>query len=284
MAERGLRSPPPSCPRRAGRGLLAPRPWTAVGPGEVSAPWCPIPVISTAGRDVRPSLADRVPLGRTGTAGRDGLARTGVRGDDQKRGDPSVRGSARCRESPALVSRARPPPIGLPRTVRTIEASVLRQVAARSLFAFDKGYNRLTDDSFAWRGTRPAGGWHIHGWTEAHPWAVVDGRRQRITVRKRRWRRDNRSVTCHSRPPDALRLRSDALLVVLELWCWLDAAVGLHRYVGPFADGPARRTVQRWLHRALPVAAATQHALRYAVIERSEPRPLEMLFPRGCRP
>lgn len=168
--------------------------------------------------------------------------------------------------------------------MRTIEASVLRQVAARSLFAFDSGYDRLTDDSFAWRGTRPAGGWHIHGWTEAHPWAVVEGRRQRITVRKRRWRRDDRSATCHSRPPDALRLRSDALLVVLELWCWLDAAVGLHRYVGPFDDGPARRTVQRWLHRALPVAAATQHALRFAVIERSEPRPLEMLFPRGLSP
>lgn len=168
--------------------------------------------------------------------------------------------------------------------MRTIEASALRQVAASSLVALDAGYDRLPDGSFAWCGERPSGGWHVHGWTVARPWAVIDGRRQRITVRKRRWRRADRSATCHSQPPDALRVRSDPLLVVLELWCWLDALVGLHRYVSPFDDGPARRTVQRWLRRAVPVAAATQHALRRAVIERSEPRPLEMLFPRGLSP
>lgn len=168
--------------------------------------------------------------------------------------------------------------------MQTVEASVLRQVAAYSLFAFDVGYDRLSDHVFVWHGDRPAGGWHVHGWTDAHPWSVVDGRRQRLTIRKRRWRRADRTATCHSHPPDALRVYSDALLVALELWCWLDAAVGLHRYVGPFDEGPARRTVQRWLRRALPVAAATQHALRHAIIERSEPRPVEMLFPRGLAP
>jgi len=46
----------------------------------------------------------------------------------------------------------------------------------------------------------------------------------------------------------------------------------------------ARRTVQRWLHRLLPDAARLQGALRTAVIERSEPQPIERLFPVGLSP
>jgi hypothetical protein len=146
------------------------------------------------------------------------------------------------------------------------------------------GYQPLDDDVFAWVGERPGHDWHIHGWTEVHPFVVRDGRRQRITLRKRRWRRADRSETCHSRPPDDLGLGHDALLVALELWCCLDTALGLHRYVSLFEPGPARRTVQRWLARALPLAQATQQALRHALIERSEPRPVETLFPGGLDP
>lgn len=169
--------------------------------------------------------------------------------------------------------------------VLTVTAAVVRNLASHSLIAVPAaGYVETAAGVFEWAGERPATDWHVHGWTVAHPWRVVGGRRCRVTLRKRRWRRADRMETCHSRPPDDLGVRSDALLVVLELWCWLDAAVGLERYLGPFPSGPARRTVQRWLARALPLALQTQHAFRHAIIERSEPRPLETLFPRGLSP
>lgn len=52
----------------------------------------------------------------------------------------------------------------------------------------------------------------------------------------------------------------------------------------PARRGPPDAPSTRWLRRALPVAAATQHALRHAIIERSEPRPVEMPFLRGLAP
>lgn len=169
--------------------------------------------------------------------------------------------------------------------VLTVTAAVVGKLAGHSLIAAPRaGYVEVAPGVLQWAGERPAADWHVHGWTVARPWVVTAGLRRRVTVRKRRWRRADRTGTCHSRPPDDLGVRSDALLVVLELWCWLDAAVGLERYVGPFPAGPARRTVQRWLARALPLALQTQHALRRAIIERSEPRPLETLFPRGLSP
>jgi hypothetical protein len=168
--------------------------------------------------------------------------------------------------------------------VLTLSAPVLRGLAVHSLLASAGGYEQLDDDVFVWKGHRPGENWHVHGWTVAHPFVVHNGRRQRITLRKRRWRKVDRSETCHSRPPDDLGLRHDALLVALELWCCLDTALGLHRYVSLFEPGPARRTVQRWLARARPLASATQQALRHALIERSEPRPIETLFPGGLSP
>lgn len=139
-------------------------------------------------------------------------------------------------------------------------------------------------DVLVWRGQRPGSDWHIHGWTESHPRMLLDGRMQRRTLRKRRWSRADGTGTRHSRPPEDLGLSYEALIVVVQLWCWLDAAVGLHRYETPYPDGPSRRTVQRWLHRALPRALAFQSAVRHTLIERSEPRPLETLFPVGLPP
>ncbi len=46
----------------------------------------------------------------------------------------------------------------------------------------------------------------------------------------------------------------------------------------------APRTLLRWLHRALPEAMAIQQAIREAVIERCEPRPIEQLFSSGLSP
>jgi hypothetical protein len=168
--------------------------------------------------------------------------------------------------------------------VSTVSMSVLARVARQALLTVGCGYHRLPDGSFAFPGDRPGADWHVHGWLVVRPRMRLGGVLGTVTVRKRRWRRADRSSTRHSRPPDDLGVRFDAVTVALELWCWLDAAVGLNRYLTPFDDGPDRRTVQRWLARAVPNALETQQAIRRAVIERSEPRPMETLFPAGLDP
>jgi len=74
--------------------------------------------------------------------------------------------------------------------------------------------------------------------------------------------------------------------VLVRLWSWLSSTRGLAHYeeVVPSLQLASRRTVQRWLHRLLPAADRLQVALRTTVIERSEPQPLEKLFPTGLSP
>lgn len=166
----------------------------------------------------------------------------------------------------------------------TLQAAFLKVAASDSLLVAGNGYRRLSDGSYAFPGRRPGPEWHVHGWLDVSPKVRIRGALRTIRLRKRRWILADRSKSCHSRPPDDVGVRFDALIVALELWCWLDAALGLQRYLTPFEGGPDRRTVQRWLRRAVPRALGTQQAIRRAVIERSEPRPMEMLFPRGLSP
>jgi hypothetical protein len=74
---------------------------------------------------------------------------------------------------------------------------------------------------------------------------------------------------------------------MLKLWAWLTSDVGLCHYdevsVGLKKHG-SHRSVQRWLARALPHALKIQQHIREAIIERSEPRPMEQMFPRGLSP
>lgn len=146
------------------------------------------------------------------------------------------------------------------------------------------GYVRVTDDVFEWRGERPEGGWHVHGWLDVGRLLIGGGGLRPVIVRKRRWQRVGRAGTCHSRPPDDLGSRYDALFVAVELLSWLSALVGVHAYDAPFDAGPDRRTVQRWLRRALPNALWTHHAVRSVLIEKCEPRPVELLSPGGLPP
>ena len=117
---------------------------------------------------------------------------------------------------------------------------------------------------------------------------LADGVVQRMRVHKRRWLDTVTGATCHSRPPDdPVAAYSSTLVVFAALWGWLVSARGLHRHepVVPSLDAAAsRRTVQRWLRRALRHAIAIQQAVRLAVIQRCEPRPIESLFPRGLSP
>jgi hypothetical protein len=50
------------------------------------------------------------------------------------------------------------------------------------------------------------------------------------------------------------------------------------------SERPSRRTVQRWMKRALAHATSTHQFFRFAVIERGEPRPMKRLFPSGLAP
>jgi len=78
-----------------------------------------------------------------------------------------------------------------------------------------------------------------------------------------------------------------ALVYVLALFGWLTAPCGLETHepvVFDLKKVPSRRTLQRYLSRALPQALETQQAYRLAVIDRCEPRPVESLFPSGLSP
>lgn len=152
-------------------------------------------------------------------------------------------------------------------------------------------YRERADGSLQYDGVRPGSEleWHAHGYMERLLVAKPDG--GRVVLWKRRWlsTADGASPrTVHSRPPDDLAsVWFSATVVVLKLWAWLDGAAGLYTYAEPDCVrqlGGSRRTVQRWLGRALPLATQTLQAIRRAVIERSEPRPMEQLFPRGIPP
>ncbi len=138
-------------------------------------------------------------------------------------------------------------------------------------------------------GERPGPEWHAHGYMRRFLVARCDGGRK--VVWKRRWLRTDDGPgarTCHSRPPDDLAsVWFCATAVILKIWAWLDGGAGVCRYEEPSCIrqlGGSRRTVQRWLRRALPLATHTLQAVRRAVMERCEPRPMEQLFPRGVPP
>jgi hypothetical protein len=76
-------------------------------------------------------------------------------------------------------------------------------------------------------------------------------------------------------------------LVALKLWAWLNSKAGIRTYqevLEELEGHGSRRNVQRWLRRFQPRAMGIQQAIRLAVIERCEPRPLERIFPAGLDP
>lgn len=154
-------------------------------------------------------------------------------------------------------------------------ADILRMLLD-SLPVLGGGYIRTAADAFDWPGERPRGH-HAHGWFETTRIVLIRGKSRRVRIRKRRWRLPDRSATCHSQPPDAIRSHFDALFVAAELFCYLASAMGLHRYLSVAEPGPSRRTVYRWLQRAVPYGLDIQHAIRFVLIEKSEPRPRDAI-------
>lgn len=151
-----------------------------------------------------------------------------------------------------------------------------------------KLYAVEADGRRVYRGVRPGEAWVGHGTFPRMLFTLAGGELVRIVVHKQRWRLQGTTQTCHSRPPDDLAsVWFCSLIVASSLWGWLAGDEGLHRHepvVDALAKRPSTRTLQRWMRRALLHADETATALRRAVIERSEPRPMESHVGGGLSP
>lgn len=163
----------------------------------------------------------------------------------------------------------------------------LREAASNSLFVVGQVYTLRSNGDLQFTGTRPGLGWQGHGYFSRRMWVLQAGELKRVRIWKHRWL-DAAGGTRHSRPPDEMgRLSVCVLVYVVALFGWLSAPCGLENHepiVFDLKAIPSRRTMQRWLRRALLKALETQQAYRLAVIERCEPRPVESLFPGGLSP
>lgn len=158
-----------------------------------------------------------------------------------------------------------------------------------SLLALGGVYAPLENGEYAYYGERPAAGWHGHGYFCKTLTMLVDGEPVKVCVYKHRWRLDGTNTTCHSRPPDDPALvRFCTLIVFLRVWSWVGSTVGFHKrtelYEKLESGCGSDRTVQRWAKRAFDNALEIQQAIRLAIIEESEPRPVESLFEGGLSP
>ena len=149
-------------------------------------------------------------------------------------------------------------------------------------------YRPGPEGTLRFEGSRPGPGWHRHDWRARRLRVVGDAGVREVLIQRRRWRFFGTTTTRQDRSPDeAGGIRSTLLVVVLKLASWLLSGEGLHVYdeIVPVLDAVGcRRTVQRWQQRIFPDAARVQGALRTAVVERSEPQPIERLFPGGLSP
>lgn len=149
-------------------------------------------------------------------------------------------------------------------------------------------YTSGPDGQFQFEGPRPGPGWHRHDWRPRRLTFVRDGGLAEAVVARRRWLLFGTTETRVDRTPDEVgAARTVTLLMLLKIAAWLLSGVGLHTHddpVDPTERAGSPRTMQRWLHRLLPDAVHLQGALRTAVIERSEPHPIEQLFPGGVSP
>ena len=165
--------------------------------------------------------------------------------------------------------------------------SELRAQQWESLYLFGLGYRRRGPD-LQYDGVRPGPGWVAHGYFSRWLWVLGASGPHRVRLWKHRWRDKASGRSTHSRPPDELgRLSVCSLTFALLIFGWLSGVGGAARHeaaaVG-LEQARSRRTLQRWVRRAAPRAMDSQQAIRLAIIERSEPRPMERLFPAGLSP
>jgi len=170
----------------------------------------------------------------------------------------------------------------------TYQIEQLRHLTGVSLFLASNLYRIRKDGSLQFRGQRPGPGWHAHGCYSCHHGVMNRGEFERPRLFKQRWFKPSAPASCHSEPPDDTPSATFCTLVIcLKLWAWLDSSHGVRTCpeVWPSLSGVGcARTVQRWGRRAQSQAMEIQQAIREAVIERCEPRPVEFLFPSGLPP
>jgi hypothetical protein len=172
----------------------------------------------------------------------------------------------------------------------TVAVERLRRCLVGSLFIAGGVYRRRGDGDLQYDGSRPSPEMHAHGYFERQLWMLDLNAAGLVRKRiwKRRWLDPEVGTTCHSRPPDdAASVWSCTLIIVLRLWSWLDSERGQHSapaVVPELEEHPSERTVARWWARAIRRAPDLVQTIRHAVIERSEPRPVEHLFPTGLSP
>lgn len=164
----------------------------------------------------------------------------------------------------------------------------LLRVLSAGLSSASAVYEREPDGRLVFRGVRPGDEWDGHGTFARMLFTLRGGRLTRITVHKQRWRLRGTTQTCHSRPPDDIAsIWFCSLIAACALWDWIASDDGLHRHeasLDALSERPSARTKQRWLARALRHADETATAIRRAVIERSEPRPMESHVGGGLSP
>lgn len=143
---------------------------------------------------------------------------------------------------------------------------------------------RRRGGTWQYNGERPGPGWHAHGYFACELLFIEGDRLVRRRVFKRRWLDPASGRTTHSRPPDALPyFRVSTVLVIVLLARFLSLAVPEVDAL-ELEDVRSERTLQRWRRRADDVALSVQQAVRHALIERCEPRPVEQLFEGGLSP
>jgi hypothetical protein len=172
-----------------------------------------------------------------------------------------------------------------------VQELIFRDLVSSALFVSAGLFVKRPDGSFLFAGSRPdEGHWHGNGYFARFVWVLRGSTPVRVKLSKHRWRKVGTSSTCHSRPPEeALSLAACSTIVLLLIWAWLDSPLGLdhkdrHEVIAGLEQCGSRRTMQRRLHRLLPHALDIQQALRRAVLERCEPRPVEMIFEGGLSP
>ena len=145
-------------------------------------------------------------------------------------------------------------------------------------------FRRRPDDSLQFDGARPGAGWHAHGYCACDLTFIEGDRLVRRRVHKRRWLDLETGTTTHSRPPDSLPyFRVSTVLAVVVLARFIGVVVWEVDTI-ELEDLRSQRTLQRWRRRAARKGLHVQQAIRHALIERCEPRPVESLFKGGLSP
>jgi hypothetical protein len=150
------------------------------------------------------------------------------------------------------------------------------------------GYVFRSDGSLQYDGVRPGVGWDAHGWFSKRQVRLRRGHPVWFVIHKRRWLLRGTQTTCHSRPlDDGFSSAFVSILMTLRIVGVIDSPVGFHRRAEVhegLEEVGSDRTVQRWVARAQAHAIEIQQAIRLALIEEAEPRPVESLFEGGLSP